>query len=175
MAATMSIKEVNGAGAGTANTITNARLCTADAYNPGTANPLVKPSSGSNYSYWKHLYLNADTSPSGTINNIKWYTDGTIGWTGVTLKVAEESAYDPATGTEGTTGDEAEAGHSGEPTMVDASTYTSASPLSLTGSISNPDTGKVMTNYILLQATISTDAVAGSLSSETITYRYDET
>lgn len=174
MAATISIKELNGASSGTPSTVTNVRLCTADAYNPGTANPLVKPSAGSNYSYWKSIYLNADTSPSGTINNIKWYTDGTIGWTGVTLKAGVVNTYDQATGTEGTTGDEANAGHAETPTMTDAATYTSASPLSLTGSINNPSTGKI-SQILILQATVSTSAVAGALSAETATFAYDET
>lgn len=167
MAATVSIKEVNGASAGTPNTITSARFCTADAYNPGTDNPLVKPTSGSNYSYKKSFYLNADTSPSGTINNIKWYSDGTIGWTGVTIQVKTAETYAQATGTEGTTGAEMTGGAS-------AATYTSASPLSVTGSISNPDTGKI-SHYVEMQAVVSTDAVAGSLAAETMTFKYDET
>ena len=173
MAATVSVKEANGAGP-TNSTVTNVRLCTADAYNPGTANPLVKPSSGDNYSYWKQIYLNADTSPSGTINNIKWYTDGTIGWTGVTLYAGTTDTYDQATGTEGTTGDEANANHSQTPTMTDASTYTSGSPLSVSGSISNPSTGAI-SDYVVLQAKVTTSAEAGTLSSETCTFQYDET
>ena len=174
MAATVSVKEVNGASAGTPSTVTNVRLCTADAYNPGTGNPLVKPSSGDNYSYWKSLYLNADSTPSGTINNLKWYTDGTIGWTGVVLYAGVSDTYDQATGTEGTTGDEANAGHSATPTMTDAATYTSAAPLALTGSISNDDTGKI-SQYLILQAKVTTSAVAGALAAETATFSYDET
>lgn len=173
MSATTSVKESNGA-TPDVTTITNCRLCTSDAYNPGTNYPLVKPAAGSNYSYWKHLYLNADDSPTGTINNIKFYSDGTIGWTGVTLKAGVVDTYDQATGTEGTTGDEANANHSGTPTMTDVATYTSGSPLSLTGSIDNPDTGKI-SQYLVLQGVLSTDAVAGALAAETLTFRYDET
>lgn len=173
MAATLSIKEANGA-TPTNSTITNARFCTEDSSNPGTSNPMVKPDAGNNYSYWKHIFLNADTSPSSIINNVKFYTDGTIGWTGVTLNVSEVTNYDQATGTEGTTGDEASANHLDTPTMVDASTYTSASPLSITGSINNPDTGKINTGYLLMQATVDTGAGAGALNTETMTYRYDE-
>jgi hypothetical protein len=167
MPATISVKEVNGASAGTPNTITAARFCTADSYNPGTNNPLVKPSSGSNYSYKKSFYLNADTSPAGTINNIKWYTDGTIGWTGVTIQAKTAETYAQATGTEGTTGDQMTGGTS-------AATYTSAAPLSVTGTISNPSTGKI-SHYVELQAVLSTSAVAGTLDAETITWKYDET
>ena len=173
MAATTSFKEVNGAGA-TATTVTNIRFCTTDSYNPTTTYPAIVPSSGSNYSYWKHIYLNADTAPAGTINNLKFFTDGTIGWTGVTMKVAEVASYEQASGTQGTTGDNAATDHVNTPTMVDASTYTSASPLSLTGTITGT-TGKINTGYLLLQTTISTSAGPGTLAAETLTIRYDET
>lgn len=173
MAATTVIKEANGAGA-TATTVTNVRFCTTDSYNPGTTYPAVVPTSGSNYSYWKQIFLNADTAPSGTINNLKFFTDGTIGWTGVTLKVADVASYDQATGVQGTTGDNAATDHTNTPTMVDASTYTSASPLSLSGSLT-ATTGKINTGYLLLQTTISTSAGPGTVSAETLTIRYDET
>src|SRR4051812_19253350 len=108
MAATVSVKHGTGAvsaGLATTNTtITNARLCTADATNDATSHPLVVPSSGTNYSYEQWTYLNADTTPTGTINNVKWYTDGSIGWTGVTLYVGTTATYVQATGTSGTTG-----------------------------------------------------------------------
>jgi hypothetical protein len=162
----MSVKEVNGGATPVATTVTNVRFCTADDYNPGTDNPMVKPAAGSNYSYKKTLYLNADTSPSSVINNIKFYCDGTIGWTGVTVEVAAADSYTEPAGTPGTTGNDASLD-------TNITTYTSGSPLSLTGSISNPDTGKV-SQYLELQAVVSTDAVAGALAAETVTFRYDE-
>lgn len=167
MSATVSVKEVNGASAGVATTITNSRFCTKDMYNPGDTFTLIKPAAGSNYSYKKTLYLNADTSPAGTINNIKFFCDGTIGWTGVSVKGKVADAYTQASGTEGTTGDElADA--------TDIESYTSGSPLSLTGDIDNPDTGKI-SQYLELQAIIGTGAGPGALSPETCTFRYDET
>jgi hypothetical protein len=165
MAATISVKEVNGGATPVATTITNLRFCTADDYNPGTDNPCVKPSEGFNYSYKKTIYLNADTSPSSIINNIKFFCDGTIGWTGVTIEVAVADSYTEPTGDEGTSGDDNEG--------TDISSYTSASPLSLTGSIENPNTGKI-SQYLELQAVVSTDAVAGALAAETLTFRFDE-
>lgn len=168
MAATVSIKEVNGAGP-TATTITTSRFCTADVYNPGTDYPLVKPEpAGTNRSYWKTYYLNADTSPAGTINNVKWYTDGTISWTGITVFAGTTDTYTEATGTQGTTGTDSAVA------TTAATTYTSGSPLSVTGSISNPSTGKI-TDYVVLQADVSDSAVAGTVAAETITWRYDET
>lgn len=172
MAATTSVKHGTGAASGglpsVATTITNARLCTADATNDGSAHPLEVPASGTNYSFEQWTYLNADTSPTGTINNVKWFTDGAIGWTGVTLYVGAAATYVQATGTPGVTGD-----LSTYATTL-ASGFTSAAPLSVAGSISNPSTGKI-SQFVVLQARISTSAVAGSLSGETITWRYDET
>jgi len=165
LAATMSVKEVNGGATPVATTITNCRFCTTDDYDPGTDYPLVKPAAGSNYSFKKTVYLNADSSPSSIINNVKFFCDGTIGWTGVTVEVAAADAYSAPTGTEGTTGDD------NNGTAI--TTYTTGSPLSLTGSISNPDTGKV-SQYLEMQAVVSTSAEAGALAAETVTFRYDE-
>ena len=177
MAATVYIYEYYGAGPSTQNvTSVNTRFMTSDGYSASdTTYPLVKPEpAGTNYSYWKHFALYANTSPSGTINNVKWYTDGTISWTGITVKAGTVATYDQATGTQGTTGDEANSGHSQTPTMTTATTYTSASPLSVTGSISNPSTG-IITNYVVLQAWVADTAVAGTVATETVTWRYDET
>ena len=167
MAATVSVKESNGA-TPTATTITNARYNSDDNYNPGTSTPLVKPAAGTNYSFWKFHYLNADSSPSGTINNVKWYTDGAIGWSGCTLYVGVHSVYSQATGTVGTTGAIFSAA------SYVAASFVSAVPLSIGGSISNPSTGKI-TDYIVTQVGVSTSASAGTLSQETIYWRYDET
>jgi len=167
MAATVSVKESNGA-TPTASTITNARYKTEDTYATDTSNPLVKPSSGTNYSFWKFHYLNADSSPTGTIDNVKWYTDGSIGWSGCTLYVGVHSIYSQATGTVGTTGDVFSAA------SYVAASFVSAVPLSIGGSIDNPSTGKI-TDYIVTQVGVSTSASAGTLSQETIYWRYDET
>ncbi len=169
MSATISIKEVNGASTGTPTTVTAVRFCTDDLVNPTTTSPLVKPSAGSNYSYKKSTYLNADTTPSGTINNVKWFTDGTIGWTGVTIQAGTAAAYAQATGTPNTTGTQMTA----QGSQADASTFTTGSPLAVTGTLSNPSTGKI-SDHVVFQAVLSTSAVAGTLASETITWRYDE-
>jgi hypothetical protein len=167
MAATVSIKECNGTGP-TATTVTALRFCTTDVYNPGTNYPLVKPGTGStNYSYKKSLYLNADTTPTGTINNVKFYSDGNIGWTGVTIQAKTSATYSQATGTQGTTGAQMTGGAS-------VASHTSAAPLSVNGTLSNPSTGKI-SDYVELQAVISDTAVAGTLSSETLTFQYDVT
>lgn len=167
MAATVVTKQSVGSGP-TNTTITNCRFNTDDTVNPGTTNPLVKPSAGTNRSFWKTVFLNADTTPSGTINNVKIYCDGTIGWTGVTVYLGTTGTYTQATGTAGTTGDDSSVA------TANIEDFTSGAPKSVTGSIDNPNTGKI-TDYVVMQADLSTSAVAGTLSAETVTWQYDET
>ena len=168
MAATVSVKECNG-GSTSGNTITNSRLCTNDVYNPGTSWPMVKPSAGTNRSFWKTHFLNVDSGLVGTINNVKWYTDAsTTGWTGVFLFAGQASSYTKATGTTGTTGDD-----SGVAT-TSAHTLTSGAPLDVPGEIT-ASTGMATSAYVVIQADVSTAAVAGTLAGATLTWRYDET
>ena len=68
MAATVSTKEVNGTSPGTPNTITTLTFCTSDTYNPGDNYPIPIIAGETKRSYWKTIYLNADTTPDGTIN-----------------------------------------------------------------------------------------------------------
>ncbi len=166
MAATISVKQSVGAGP-TDTTITNLRFNTDDTINPGIVNPLQKPAAGTNRSYWKTVYLNADTSPSNFINNVKIYCDGTIGWTGCTVYVGSTGTYSQATGTPGTTGTDSSVA------TATLSSFTSGAPKSLTGTISNPTTGKI-SDYVVMQVDLSTSAVVGTLSAETVTWQYDE-
>ena len=167
MAATVVVKQAVGAGP-SVTTITNLRFNTDDTVNPGTANPLVKPAAGTNRSYWKTVYLNADTTPTGTINNVKIYCDGSIGWTGCTLYIGSTGTYTEATGTPGDTGTD-----SGVAT-ANIQSFTSAAAKQLTGTLNNPDTGRI-SDYVVMQVDVSTSAVAGTLAAETITFQYDET
>ncbi len=167
MAATVSVKQANSSGP-SSTTITNLRFNTDDTVNPGTTNPLVKPAAGTNYSYKKYVYLNADTTPSNAIQNVKIYCDGTIGWTGCTLKIGASSSYAQAAGTPGTTG------NLDTLATTDIQRYTSGAPKSLSGSITNPSTGRI-SDYVAMQVALTTSAVAGTLSAETITFQYDET
>ncbi len=167
MAATVSVKQVVGAGGGTATTITNLRFNTDDSVNPGTTAPLIKPSVGVNRSFWKTVYLNADTTPASFINNVKIYCDGTIGWTGCTLYIGSTGSYTQATGTTGLTGTDSSVA------TANIQNYTSGAPKQLTGSIANPSTGRI-SDYVVMQVDVSTSATVGVLSPETITFQYDE-
>jgi len=156
-------------------TITNLRFNTADDNDQDDNNKMIAPTAGENYSYWKHVAPYATTKPASGINNVKFYTEGDIDWTGCTVKGAEVTNYDQATGVEGSSGDNAGNSHVDTPTMVDiSSNYTSSSPLSLTGSIGNT-TGKLITGYLLLQVTLTNNAERSTLDPKTLTWRYDET
>lgn len=183
MAATVQIRRQTGA-TPTNDDITsiNTRLSTSDNhYTTQTTNPIPIPAAGTNYSYWCVTQLYAATTPDGTIDAIKWYTDGddSLG-TGVSLGVATANVYDQATGTVGTTGTELTVANYGNGTTdlnaepVDAFGKTSGSPLSVDGSIDNPSTGNFGDLVVLQSAVIST-ASAGTTTSETISWQYDET
>jgi hypothetical protein len=177
MAATVTIRRWTGAGP-TKTDITSSlsRASTSDAFNPGTSDPIPIPGAGTNYSYWVVTRLSADTSPTGTINAIKWYADGANGFgTGVTATGNTATAYTQATGTQGTTGTQLTVGN--YPTVttpVDPFTFTSGSPKSVSGSISNPSTGD-FGDFFVYQLAVGTTAVAGTTGTETFTWQYDET
>jgi hypothetical protein len=182
MPATVTIRRWTGAsGAPTKTDITgiNTRANAEDAHSTaGTSNPIQIPAAGTNYSYWVHTQLSADTSPTGTINNIRWYTDGTNNFgTGVTCTGQSASSYVQATGTAGTTGTQLTTGnHIGlTAAPVDVFTFTSAAPKALTGSISNPTTGDIPNSAFVYQLAIGTTAAPGATGTETFTFKYDET
>jgi hypothetical protein len=52
--------------------------------------------------------------------------------------------------------------------------YTSSAKLTIAGSISNPSTGKIFTNYLQWQMGIGSTAAAGVMTAETATYEYLE-
>jgi hypothetical protein len=147
----------------------------------GTDNPVRVPSSGTNYSYWGNFRLQAISSPSGTINNIQWYTDGANNMgTGLGMTVATASVYSQAVGTAGTTGTQLTKtlydaqGGTLAADSTNAFAYTSGSPLSVSGSISNPSTGD-FGDFVVVQATVGSTAGPGASTAETATWRYDET
>jgi hypothetical protein len=118
-----------------------------------------------------------DGTDTGTINNIKWFTDGANGLgTGRGLVVNTATGYVQATGTPGETGTELTTGNYA--TLADspsnAFAYTTGSPLSVTGSVTDPD-DEYFGHYVVMQATVADTASAGASSAETITWRVDST
>ncbi len=141
----------------------------------GTANSVLVPTAGSNYSYWVSTRLQCTAITGGTVDNVRWYTDGTNNFgTGVTALVGQATSYVQATGTAGTTGivlsTGNHAGLTGAP--VDPFTYNSGSPLAVTGSTS---TVQEFGNRVVYQLVLGTTALSGASAQETFTFKYDDT
>lgn len=178
MAATVIINRLTGAGP-TLTDITgiNTRANAEDAHTTaGTSNSILVPAAGTNYSYWVCTRLQVTAITGGTVNNIKWYTDGvnSLG-TGVTCKGNTATDYVQATGTAGTTGLQLTTGNyatlSGAP--VDVFGHTSGSPKSVTGSTSS--TSSTFADLFVYQIEVASTASSGATGSETFTYLYDDT
>ena len=189
MVATVTVREAVSDGP-TYYTITSARFCTTDMYNPESTYPCVVPDAGFNYSYWKHFQLYFEDTFTN-IDNIRIYSDGTIDWSlgtggGVFIGVQDtgdsgcpSAEYEQSAGTEGTTGysimDETY-GHDHysdqDPGVVDVTSYTSGSTLTL-DSTDYTSAGDA-SYFAVMQVKIADDATQGTKAAETITFLYDE-
>ena len=181
MAATVQVYERTGASGAPTNTdITslNSRYLLADSTSASTtATPLQIPAASTNNSYWKSHYLNCTVTPAGTIDTIKLYTDGANSYgTGVTetISTAAALAYVQATGsaTSGTL--LSNVNYSGSGSTVNVFTYTSGSPLSITGSITNPSINKI-SDFWVEQMNVASTASPGVTPAETKTISFNET
>ena len=153
-----------------------------------SVDPVPIPAAGTNYSYWKQIYLYCDTAPDTQVDNIKFYTDGGGFGTGITLNVgnqfptknsASDAGYEVAStgGTSGTTGIDIVTGHALVSSVTDAFTFTSGSPLS--GPTISEDSSIInaigeTTNYLILQLAVISTATPGNKTDETLTFQYDE-
>jgi len=179
MAAAVQTQYYNGAGPADAQA-TNLRFKLADDNTQDTNNPCVKPAAGTNYSAWKAICLYcAGTAPDNDIDNIKIYTDGTLGWTGCTVEVGDEdvalASYDQATGS----GDSWDimTDHTSITGTSSLFAYTSGSTRAVAeeAAWSTPGTNEPITKQIILQLNVGSTAVGGNQAAETITWMYDET
>ena len=153
-------------------------------------NPLAIPSSGTDYSFWKHTYFRMSARPGAeVVNNLKFYSDGANGFgTGVDLFASDQLAahtaaadteYEVDNHTQGLTSDDMDAGsnnHSICTTLTTVFSLTSGSPLAVTigEASSQMDAVAEVSNFVLLQMTVASTASSGTLTAETLTYRYDE-
>lgn len=162
MAATVQIIEKNGAGGTpTDKTSGQIRFKNADNATVDTANPMVKPGAGTDYSFEKWLRLNVTGGTYTEITNIKAYMDGANGLgPGVTLYAKAVASYATPAEATGTAG------------YTDAFTYTSGSPLSL-GAGPYTSTGEKGDHLVMMLA-VGTSASGGITSSEVLTFSYDE-
>lgn len=161
MPATVQIVEKNSAGGTTTDkTSGTVRFKNADNSTVDLNNPMVKPPSGSDWSFEKWLRLNVTGGTYTQITNVKAYTDGSSGWTGVNLWAKAVASY--ATPAEGTSS-------SG---YANAFTYTSGAPLSL-GAGPFTSTGEKGDHLVMLME-VTSSASGGVLAGETLTLAWDE-
>lgn len=105
MPATVEIRSFHGATPDTGTNVASGsiRFKAADNDTVDANNPLAIPGAGTIYSYVKQLKFYAASTPSNTINNLKFYTDGANGFgTGVGLAAATFVSF-TGTATSGTT------------------------------------------------------------------------
>lgn len=173
-------KEYNGASP-TASTITHLKHRANDTYVNDATNPVPKPAT-TGYAWWKTVGLYADAS-SDIYSDIKIYGGGDPSWTGATLYIGDETSdtYDQASGTVDGSGDEIVAEHSQVTAKTNFfTTYTSLNMktvgLNGGGSILGPlGSPQRISKYVFFQLTVTSSAVAGSLTNATIYWRYSVT
>lgn len=162
----------------------NIRFKTADDSVIDANNPIPIPTSGTNRSFWKHIFLQATGGTFTQIDNVKFFTDGTGFPTGITTFVGDETptknsgattGYDQATGTIGTNGDELTT-HANITAKTDAFSFTSGSPktVSISEAGNIIDASGETTNYVVGQMDVADTASPGDLADETWTFQYDE-
>ena len=137
-----------------------------DPTSDASSTAVVRPTSGTNYSWAKYFKSEWTTTPAGKIMNLRWFTNGADPATGVKLYAKTSSTYTQPSSSD-------ETGLSG---MTDASTYTSASPLSINSGdvLANPSTGVGTQDYLVLQVGVTSSASPGTTSGYVLTRRYDK-
>ena len=171
---------------GTANTpgtvetvLTNLRFNNEDTNDQDAASPITIPTGADVYSFWKQIYLACrTTAPDNYVNNVKIYTDGTLGWTDCIVNVADDvlthntgsdAGYDPGQALVMTTHDTVTA----ETSLF---TYTLGAARSVTISEASTQIDAIgeFTDYVCLNLAVGNTAVQGTQATETITWQYDE-
>jgi hypothetical protein len=162
MPATVQIVEKNGAGGTpTDKTSGTVRLKTADNPTVDLVAPIVRPPSGSAWSFEKWLRLNVTGGTYSQITSVRAFTDGANGLgTGVNLWARAVASYaTPAIGTNSTG-------------YANAFTFTTGAPLSLGA---GPFTGVgERGDHLVLLAEVQSTAVGGLTATESITIAWDE-
>lgn len=169
MPATYQIDVFHGASPTASALPTNGRFHRADTTptTDGATTFIPIPTGGTNYSWRKSLKLNVTGAPSGSVANLRFYTDGTSWGTGVTPYAINTGTY-----TQASTSDNSALIPSG----VDATTYTSSSPMTVNaGTVLTATTGYGTQNYVVMQIGVAATASPGTTAARTITYRVDET
>lgn len=161
MAASVRIVQKNGAGATATDAASGIRFKNADNATVDLNNPMVKPTSGSDFSFEKWLRLDVTGGSYSQITNIKAYSDGSnsLG-SGILLWAKAVGTY--ATPAEATS----TAGYN------NFFSYTSGSPLSL-GAGPFTSTGE-KGDHLVLMCEVQSTASGGLASGDSIFIGFDE-
>lgn len=168
MAATVSIvQRIGASGAPTDSTVSGAtcRFSSKETLVATSATPPITiPAAGSTWSFEKWLSFRIDgTPPADKIFNLKAYSDGNNGWTGVNLwyKNVAIAGYTQPTATVTSSN------------LTNFFTATAGSPVTLT-TASYSTTGTVIGGWLALSMEVLSTAGPGTLTAETATFSYDE-
>jgi hypothetical protein len=161
MAATVRIVQKNGAGATATDAAGGVRFKNADNATVDLNNPLVKPTSGSDFSFEKWLRLEVTGGTYSQITNIKAYSDGTnsLG-TGVLLWAKAVTTYATPAEATATTGYNNFFG------------YTSGSALSL-GAGPYTSTGE-KGDHLVMMCEVQSTASGGLAQGDSVYFSWDE-
>lgn len=163
MAAVIKVYEMSASLAGADKTSGTVRFKLADNSTVDTSNPIVIPADGSAYSFSKHLRLYCATAPDTQVDNLKAYPDAANNF-GTGVSVVAENVGNTYT-TNATT-----------PVVAsDLWVYSSVSPIDMD---STDASALVATGFggdmLRLQMVVASTASPGALSTETLTWAYDE-
>ena len=171
MAAVYEVHVFTGSGPTDATYTNGSRFHRADTVvtTDGSTTFIPIPTSGTNYSYRRTFKLKVTTTPVGSVSNLRFFSDGSSWGTGITPYAKQKASYTQATSADNTA--------LFDGTAVDATTYTSGSPLTINAStvLSNPSTGYGTQDYLVMQVAVGTTAAAGTTAARTLTFRVDET
>lgn len=176
MAASVQIRELNGAGeTGTDKTSGTVRFKNADDATVDLNDPLVVPSSDTEYSYEKWLRLYVASGTYTQISNLRAYSDGSSGWaSGVKGWYAVDGSYStPVIPTQTNDPPQHDA-----VSMTNLFSATSGSPIDMdatnTGPFDSSSLPKYIGDYLVLVAEVEIGTTQGLQSSETLTMAWDE-
>ena len=184
MAADIAIIELNGASATpTDKTSGTVRFKKADDATVDLNDPLVVPSSNTEYSYLKVLRLRDNGDAYTQISNIRAYTDGSAVWqAGVKAWAATDGVYTqpyiptvtndpPQYSSDGAAG-------SPQTTMVDLFSYTSGAPLDMDAFDAGPFTpgspAEFIGDFMYMAMEVEIGSTQGLQTAETLTFSWDE-
>lgn len=164
MASDVQIREMTAQSTGVDKTSGTVRFKSADNTTVDTNDRISIPVAGTTYSYTKQLRFYFNTAPSVDIQNLRAYADGTNNFgTGVSVNADNTNAF----GTNFNT-------NMGGTELF--ANYTSGTPLDLDTTNAGPHTGTGFKgDFMRLQMGVASTASPGQLSSEQITFAYDET